>query len=173
LKRLQTETGITFIFVTHDQEEALTMSDRIGVMSAGKLQQVGTPREIYTHPHNRFVASFIGETNFLPATSNGTTLTMASGYQTEAPADTKSGAVTVAVRPEQVKLTAAGESGTLPATVRGVVYMGTDMNYQLHLADGTEIEACVVSDVTGEAALSAGQTVGVRFTPGALQVLED
>ena len=66
LKRLQLETGITFIFVTHDQEEALTMSDRIAVMSAGKIQQVGQPREIYIHPKNRFVASFIGETNFLP-----------------------------------------------------------------------------------------------------------
>ena len=65
LKRLQTETGITFVFVTHDQEEALTMSDRVGVMSAGKLQQVGSPKEIYTRPVNRFVASFIGETNFL------------------------------------------------------------------------------------------------------------
>ena len=65
LKRLQLETGITFIFVTHDQEEALTMSDRVGVMSAGKLQQVGSPKEIYTRPVNRFVASFFGETNFL------------------------------------------------------------------------------------------------------------
>jgi spermidine/putrescine transport system ATP-binding protein len=155
LKRLQTETGITFIFVTHDQEEALTMSDRIGVMSAGKLQQIGTPREIYTRPLNRFVASFIG------------------GYQMQAPIATKSGIVTVTVRPEQVKLSPTAEPGTLPATVRGVVYMGTDMNYQLHLADGTEIEACVVSDVTGEAALQAGQTVGVTFTPGSAQVLED
>lgn len=173
LKRLQTETGITFIFVTHDQEEALTMSDRIGVMSAGKLQQVGTPREIYTRPLNRFVASFIGETNFMPATSDGTTLTLAGGYQMPAPVLTKSGTVTVTVRPEQVKLSPTAEPGTLPATVRGVVYMGTDMNYQLHLADGTEIEACVVSDVTGEAALQAGQTVGVTFTPGSAQVLED
>ncbi len=71
LKRLQMETGITFVFVTHDQEEALTMSDRIGVMSAGKIQQVGSPRDIYTRPVNRFVASFIGETNFLPATVSG------------------------------------------------------------------------------------------------------
>ncbi|MDZ4312575.1 MAG: ABC transporter ATP-binding protein [Cypionkella sp.] len=173
LKRLQTETGITFIFVTHDQEEALTMSDRIGVMSAGKLQQVGTPREIYTRPLNRFVASFIGETNFLPASSDGKSLTVASGHQIDAPAGTRSGQVTVTVRPEQVKITAANEPGSLPATVRGVVYFGTDMNYQLHLADGTEIEACVVSDVTGEAALTAGQTIGVRFTPGAAQVLED
>ena len=65
LKRLQHETGITFIFVTHDQEEALTMSDRIAVMSAGKILQVGRPREIYDRPAERFVADFIGETNFL------------------------------------------------------------------------------------------------------------
>jgi spermidine/putrescine transport system ATP-binding protein len=65
LKRLQRETGITFVFVTHDQEEALTMSDRIAVMSAGKLQQVGSPEDIYDRPANRFVADFIGETSFL------------------------------------------------------------------------------------------------------------
>ncbi len=67
LKRLQHETGITFIFVTHDQEEALTMSDRIAVMSAGKILQVGSPRDIYDQPAERFVADFIGETNFLKA----------------------------------------------------------------------------------------------------------
>ena len=65
LKQLQEETGITFIFVTHDQEEALTMSDRIAVMSAGHIQQIGTPRDIYEAPVNRFVADFIGETNLL------------------------------------------------------------------------------------------------------------
>ena len=67
LKQLQHETGITFIFVTHDQEEALTMSDRMAVMSAGKILQVGSPRDIYDRPAERFVADFIGETNFLPA----------------------------------------------------------------------------------------------------------
>jgi len=68
LKRLQSETGITFVFVTHDQEEALTMSDRIAVMSAGKILQVGSPRDIYDHPENRFVANFIGDSNFLEGT---------------------------------------------------------------------------------------------------------
>jgi spermidine/putrescine transport system ATP-binding protein len=65
LKRLQNETGITFVFVTHDQEEALTMSDRIAVMDHGVIRQIGTPHEIYDHPADRFVASFIGETNFI------------------------------------------------------------------------------------------------------------
>jgi spermidine/putrescine transport system ATP-binding protein len=67
LKRLQGETGITFVFVTHDQEEALTMSDRVAVMSAGKILQIGSPSEIYEKPTRRFVADFIGETNFLEA----------------------------------------------------------------------------------------------------------
>ena len=66
LKRLQRDTGITFVFVTHDQEEALTMSDRIAVMSQGKVRQIGGPREIYDHPAERFVADFIGEANMLP-----------------------------------------------------------------------------------------------------------
>ena len=68
LKQIQEETGITFIFVTHDQEEALTMSDRIAVMSAGRIQQVGAAREIYEEPRNRFVADCIGETNLLDVT---------------------------------------------------------------------------------------------------------
>jgi spermidine/putrescine transport system ATP-binding protein len=172
LKRLQTETGITFVFVTHDQEEALTMSDRIGVMSAGKLQQVGSPREIYTRPVNRFVASFIGETNFLSAQSVPGGAQLADG--TVVPVQTaKAGGVTLAVRPEHVQITPAGEAGSMAATVRGAIYFGTDMNYRLGLADGSELEACVVSGVTGEASLAVGEQVGIRFAPGAAQVLED
>ena len=85
LKRLQLETGITFIFVTHDQEEALTMSDRIAVMSAGKVQQIGTAKDIYIHPKNRFVASFIGETNFLTGTAEDATLRLATGERIDVP----------------------------------------------------------------------------------------
>src|SRR5215470_17300879 len=107
LKRLQHETGITFIFVTHDQEEALTMSDRIAVMSAGRILQVGTPRDIYDRPAERFVAHFIGETNFLPGTvvgkNNGVAqiqlasrAVVAAGYPENFNPD---GKVTVVVRP--------------------------------------------------------------------------
>ena len=174
LKRLQLETGITFIFVTHDQEEALTMSDRIGVMSAGRLQQVGTPRDIYTRPVNRFVASFIGETNFLPATHEGTGLRLASGQVIAfagAAAD-KGRAVTVTVRPEQVRIGAV-EDGAIPATVANLVYFGTDTHCHMHLKDGAEIVARLQSPASGEAGLAKGQTVGLRFGPGAVQVLED
>ncbi len=171
LKRLQTETGITFIFVTHDQEEALTMSDRIGVMSAGKLQQVGSPKDIYTRPVNRFVASFIGETNFLPATGVAGGAKLGCGAVVDGVA--AKGAVTLTIRPEQVRLTAADEPGAIPATVTLLVYFGTDTHVHLALPDGASVVARVQSPATGEAGLAQGQQVGLRFAPGAVQVLED
>ena len=172
LKRLQLETGITFVFVTHDQEEALIMSDRVGVMSAGKLQQVGSPRDIYTRPVNRFVASFIGETNFLPA------IRAAEGYRLGcgsvlAVAGAKADKATLAIRPEQVRLTPAGDAGAIPATITNLVYFGTDTHCYLALADGAEVVARLQSPATGEAGLARGQEVGLRFEAGALQALED
>ncbi len=174
LKRLQLETGITFIFVTHDQEEALTMSDRIGVMSAGKLQQVGSPRDIYNKPVNRFVASFIGETNFLPASRKGSSLVLAGGHSVDAPAGGTDGQhVTITVRPEQVRLVDSAESGAIPAKVTSLVYFGTDTHCYMALADGTEIIARLQSPATGEAGLAQGQNVALRFAPGSVQVLGD
>jgi spermidine/putrescine transport system ATP-binding protein len=173
LKRLQTETGITFVFVTHDQEEALTMSDRIGVMSAGKLQQVGTPKDIYTRPVNRFVASFIGETNFLPATATPGGVRLDCGALVEMPMPTPTGKVTLTVRPEQVRLCSPDEPGAIPAQVRHLVYFGTDTHCHLVLPDGAEVVARVQSPANGEAGLSAGQSVAIRFAPRAAQVLED
>jgi spermidine/putrescine transport system ATP-binding protein len=174
LKRLQLETGITFIFVTHDQEEALTMSDRIGVMSAGKIQQIGTPRDIYTRPVNRFVASFIGETNFLSGTVSAGGVRLASGDVVEAAGtDGHTGQVTIAVRPEQVRLTRAGEPGALPATISSWVYFGTDTHCHLTLSDGTEVVARLQSQASGDTDLEKGKAVALRFAPGAAQVLGD
>ena len=167
LKRLQVETGITFVFVTHDQEEALTMSDRIGVMSAGKLQQVGTPRDIYTKPVNRFVASFIGETNFLPATTAPGGVRLDCGAVVGV-APHAAGKVTVTIRPEQVHL--SQEAGAIPATITNLVYFGTDTHAHARLTDGSAIVARIPAS---EAALTIGQSVGLRFAPGAAQVLED
>ena len=171
LKRLQLETGITFIFVTHDQEEALTMSDRIAVMSAGKIQQVGTAREIYIHPRNRFVASFIGETNFLTGTGEADAMVLATGERVAAPGLGASGAVTVSVRPEQLRLGPAGDG--LRATVRSLVYFGTDTHCHLGLADGTEIVARLQSPASGDAGLAEGQEVGITFAAGSVQRVEE
>ena len=170
LKRLQTETGITFIFVTHDQEEALTMSDRIGVMSAGKLQQIGAPRDIYMRPVNRFVASFIGETNFLQGMVTAGRVRLSGGDFIETELADQTGAVTIAIRPEQVRLCAAG-SGALDATIRDWVYFGTDTHCHLTLQDGTAITARLQNDASGESGLVKGALVGLRFETGAAQVV--
>jgi len=173
LKRLQTETGITFVFVTHDQEEALTMSDRIAVMSAGKVQQVGTAKEIYIHPKNRFVASFIGETNFLTGTAEDGALRLATGERIEVEGlRAAPGATSVSVRPEQLRLGNPADGG-LQAVVKALVYFGTDTHCHLHLADGTELVARLQSPASGEAGLSEGEAAGIRFAPGAVQRMED
>jgi len=172
LKRLQLELGITFIFVTHDQEEALTMSDRIGVMSAGHLLQVGPPREIYNRPVNRFVADFIGETNFIPASIEGGVATVAGGARLAVATDAPTGDHTIAVRPEHVRIGAEGD-GALPATVGPSVYFGTDSHVHLTLDDGTAIVARQQSDATGSGTPAEGSRVGVSFADGAVQVLED
>ena len=173
LKRLQTETGITFIFVTHDQEEALTMSDRIGVMSAGKLQQMGSPKDIYTTPVNRFVASFIGETNFMAATRENGGLRLAGGQMIDGPTGMDGQKVTVTVRPEQVRLVAETEPGAIPATITTLVYFGTDTHCHMALDDGTEVVARLQSPALGDDGLVQGQRRGIRFVPGSVQVLAD
>ncbi len=171
LKRLQTETGITFIFVTHDQEEALTMSDRIAVMSGGKILQTGTPRDIYTRPVNRFVADFIGETNFLTATVENGRATLAGGGSVAVAGG--SGRVTLAVRPEHVRLTAPDTARTLSATVTNAVYFGTDSHVHAALADGTEIIARLQTGAEGDPIPANGTRVGITFAPGSVQVLEE
>ncbi|MCG0170548.1 ABC transporter ATP-binding protein [Pseudomonas aeruginosa] len=130
LKRLQHETGITFIFVTHDQEEALTMSDRIAVMSKGKVLQVGTPSDIYEAPLNRAVADFIGETNFLEGQADADGVRLADGQRLAATTP-GSGAVTLAIRPERTELAADGQ---LEGVLENIVYVGTDTVYHLNVA---------------------------------------
>lgn len=148
LKRLQRSTGITFVFVTHDQEEALSMGDRIAVFNDGKPEQIGTPEEIYEKPVSRFVADFIGETTFVttPATridsSAGERLriSMPGGDPVLLPklVDTPDGEVTLAIRPERVNLT-DGECRFASGKITRLVYMGTDLRCTVQLADGTDI----------------------------------
>ncbi|SMY06327.1 ABC transporter ATP-binding protein [Flavimaricola marinus] len=169
LKRLQTETGITFVFVTHDQEEALTMSNRIAVMSAGELLQVGTPRDIYDRPVNRFVADFIGETNFLVGEVDGTAVRIASGERLDVPLNGQTGRVTLAIRPEQIKIGTV--PGGLAATVTDATYLGTDTHYALALSDGSALVARVQSRTGDDFAV--GDTVGVTVDASAVQVLKE
>ena len=182
LKRLQRETGITFVFVTHDQEEALTMSDRVAVMSQGAVQQVGSPDEIYERPVNRFVADFIGETNFLPAevAAAGTRYRVPSGETLSGhdPHGHAQGAqVTLALRPERIDLLAQADepvSGDLAGRVAQVVYFGTDTLYFLEL-DGIpgRFQVRVQNRNGARAEFAAGAKVGVRVAADAVQVLVD
>ncbi len=180
LKRLQMETGITFVFVTHDQEEALTMSDRIAVMSAGTIRQIGGPRDIYDHPAERFVADFIGDTNFLPADVTSTDAEVAlvrlsSGQTIAARApegQTVEGKVTVAVRPEHATIEAE-EAGLVKGTLGEVVYFGTDTHFHVKLDDGTAFVVRQQNRPDRAESRATGDRVGVRFAPGVGQVLRD
>ena len=132
LKRLQRDTGITFVFVTHDQEEALTMSDRIAVMSQGKVRQVGSPREIYDHPAERFVAEFIGDANMLKGEltrveGDRGLVRLADGIEVPAripEGAPRSGEVTVVVRPEHASLDGGQGAQGLAAVVENAVFVG-------------------------------------------------
>jgi spermidine/putrescine transport system ATP-binding protein len=120
LKRLQRETGITFLLVTHDQEEALAMSDRIAVMRDGLVLQVGTPKAIYDNPNSRFVADFIGEANLVPGKLLG-----------------RNDALTVAVRPERVTLARLdGHEARAKGEIAEVTFLGLDTLYEILLDDG-------------------------------------
>ena len=179
LKRLQLETGITFIFVTHDQEEALTMSDRVAVMSGGRILQVGTPREIYDSPRDRFVADFIGEANFLAGEIAGiegqhARVRLAAGGTVEAglPAGlAPNGRATVFVRPEHAELRADG--GDFRGKLDRGVYFGTDTHLHIRLADGSDFVLRQQNSPGGHFGLDPGAEVAVAFKPGAARVLRD
>ncbi|WP_425503966.1 ABC transporter ATP-binding protein [Sedimentitalea arenosa] len=174
LKRLQSETGITFVFVTHDQEEALTMSDRVAVMSAGKILQIGKPRDIYERPAERFVANFIGESNFLDATLENDTVTLAAGgnFPVNRPEGVPDGRVSVLVRPEHISL--ATSDGDLSAKVRNVVYSGEATIAHLALGTGEAIKARLGNSPRGGGQLPPeGSEVSLALAPGAITVLRD
>jgi spermidine/putrescine transport system ATP-binding protein len=186
LKNLQREVGITFIYVTHDQEEALTMSDRIAVMSGGVALQVGGPGEIYERPNCKFVADFIGETNFLEGRvcalgPNGSAeIELAPGVLVRADLTpdqslTVGQKVTVAVRPEKLHLNEGHPGGNrVSGQVEEVVYIGTDTQYGVRLAGGQKVRVRAQNhDPFSRPAAASGEAVTVAFVPPAARVLVD
>ncbi|WP_432455861.1 MULTISPECIES: ABC transporter ATP-binding protein [unclassified Agarivorans] len=178
LKEIQRETGIAFVFVTHDQEEALTMSDRIAVMSNGHVQQVGTPKEVYEVPVNRFVADFIGETNLLDvevqSVTNGTAqIILPGGHSFSCPAAAKvgQGSGHLSVRPERISLCSA-EQSDLQGAVTAQIYLGTDTHVQLKLIDGEEM-TIRMQNSAALAIPAVGQLVGLKLEAGAASLLID
>ena len=175
LKRLQRETGITFIFVTHDQEEALTMSDRIAVLRSGTVQQIGSPQDIYEFPANRYVAGFIGEMNLIEGRIEGGHIVLSERDRLPLPeAITYDGAGWLALRPERLALVPVeAPEASLQATVDDVVYQGHDTAYRLRLASGALLKVRVQNAVGAQAGFSRGQQAGVVVPPAAIRLLRD
>ncbi|MFN7633601.1 MAG: ABC transporter ATP-binding protein [Acetobacteraceae bacterium] len=144
LKELHRRLGLTLVYVTHDQEEALTMSDRIAVMRSGRIAQLGTPREIYDRPRSRFVADFIGDTNILDGEPRDGGLAMPGGWVSPV-ASLPAGVRSVALRPEQIRLTAAG-AGVVDAMVEEANFLGDSMLLKLGLPAGVALLARVGRD---------------------------
>lgn len=183
LKHIQRETGITFIFVTHDQEEALTMSDRIAVMSAGQLQQLGDPRNIYERPRNRFVADFIGDTNLLAVTieavvSDEVTCRFGDAHRVTCEAVDGVGVgdqAHLSIRPERLYLSERPIDDTsLSATVTENIFIGTDITTLLTLDNGVELTVrSSNSDRGNKRVFEAGRAAHVNFERGAARLLAD
>ncbi len=182
LLSLQRSLGITFILVTHDQQEALSMSDRICIMGKGRIMQIGTPRELYDRPANRYVADFVGRANILPATVAQTgdgqaQVTLANGLavQVAAPFEVAPGdRVEVAVRPETLRLGLEAEEGvaSLAASITHMTFFGEHIEYLLQHPDLGPLQVMVPRQA--ERALpgaGVGTTLHVLWDPGAGLIL--
>ena len=176
LKRIQHETRITFVFVTHDQEEALTISDRIAVMNEGVLQQTGSPREIYEAPRNSFVAGFIGETNLIPIralkiSAGRAECLLPGGRGFSFPAAAAGAeAGLLSIRPERLSLTTS-EDGMLRGVVRDHIYLGTDVHVVVALDDALSVTARVQNDAAARIP-AIGAEVGLLLEASAVRLLE-
>jgi len=182
LKQLQKETGITFVFVTHDQEEALAMSDRIAVMSNGEVQQIGGPTDIYEHPINRFVADFIGDTNFLDGEivevkDDLVSCRIGSNSMFDAAnsGDHRAGdKVTLFLRPEKIRLSSPDQAqggDSRPGKITSMIYLGNQAAYTVDMGDGIELTAQARPREDGRMPYSSGDEIAVQLSARALRVL--
>ena len=172
LKRIQHEVGITFIHVTHDQEEAMTMADRIAVMSDGHIEQVGSPGELYEQPKTAFVASFLGVSNLLAGTVEvGGDVRLADGTIVRAPAaEGRRGPVSVGIRPEKIKI-GGGETNELAGVVSERAYIGVSTQYIVDTACGA-ITVYVQNTDPNASAAAPGERVTLGWSPGTTFVVE-
>jgi spermidine/putrescine transport system ATP-binding protein len=186
LTRIQREIGITFIYVTHDQEEAMTMSDRIAVMNHGRVMQVGTPQEIYDHPSNLFVADFIGTSNVLEGTvldagGDWVSVQLDLGVRVRVPAGARKGwmgRVSVVVRPDRMSLSrvpaSTPETNTISGTVAKVSYLGVYLQVTVATAQGRDLTIIepLSSDRRERVAPDLGSAIHVTW-PAALSLCFD
>jgi len=177
LKRIQREVGITFVYVTHDQNEALTMSDRIAVMNDGLIEQLGTPWEIYEHPASRFVAGFIGTSNLLTGSASRVTDTEAvievsSDERIVVPLRSVRASagdnLEITVRPEKIDLTAerpVGAGCALRGTVTEVVYLGTSTNFSVATTTGAEVVVFQQNSASAGRLAGRGDSIWLSWQP--------
>ncbi|HWG61429.1 MAG TPA: ABC transporter ATP-binding protein [Streptosporangiaceae bacterium] len=180
LKALQERVGITFLYVTHDQEEALTMSDRLAVMSSGKIVQLGTPRQLYEEPADTYVADFLGVSNLMEVEvvdrGPGRRCCVKLGesaLNVERGEVQALGSAQAVIRPERVRIEEHGTGGPnrVPAMVERLVFLGAATQVMLRLAPGAQLQALVQNDGDHPAHLSQGTPVHVYLAPDALRVL--
>jgi spermidine/putrescine transport system ATP-binding protein len=181
LKALQQQVGITFIYVTHDQEEALTMSDRIAVMSNGRVEQVAAPRQVYEEPATVFVADFLGVSNLMEVVARGADgqgrcrIRLEDFELQAARGDTAvSGETKATIRPERVRLEPHGSTGEnrVPGTIERSVYLGNAFQLIVRLATGQSIQT-LLQNTGDEVPYTQGTAVQVHFPADALRVLTD
>jgi putative spermidine/putrescine transport system ATP-binding protein len=164
IRRIQLEVGITTLFVTHDQEEALAIADRVGVMRNGRLEQLAPPTDVYSRPATPFVAEFVGLSNRLAGTVSGGTVTVRGRDLPLVDLSTPAGPVTALVRPEAVTLASdsSGDSGPLVGTVIASTFLGATSRVTVDLGDTTILAQLSTSDAT---ALPAGSRVALTIRP--------
>jgi spermidine/putrescine transport system ATP-binding protein len=179
LTTLHREVGVTFVFVTHDQEEALEMSDRLAVMELGRLIQCGSPRDVYAAPLTAYVADFLGVANLLKVNSVGQgpdglrTVRLGDRQLLATPVDeTVSDKGHVVIRPERIRIVESDHPGNnrLSGTIDRLVYVGATTQVLIRLADGARLQALVVNDSERDDLVS-GRQVSVTLPPDALRLL--
>jgi spermidine/putrescine transport system ATP-binding protein len=173
LKALQERVGITFLYVTHDQEEALTMSDRLAVMNAGRIVQIGTPRQVYEEPADTYVADFLGAANLMEiqVVAEGA-LRLGDFALSSHRCEAAAGTAHAVIRPERVRIEEQGSAGEnrVPAMVERVVFLGSATEVLLRLAPGVPLQALMQNDGS-RPDLTQGTPVQVYLPPDALRVL--
>ncbi|MER9235615.1 ABC transporter ATP-binding protein [Mesorhizobium sp. M0622] len=177
IKKIQKETGITAIFVTHDQEEALSMSDRIVVMNAGLIEQIGSPEQVYDQPATAFVANFLGKANMLPGSVTAmdgkmATIALTSGHVVKAAAPkalATGSAITVVVRPQKLTVGTVGAVNRLAGRIVSTSYLGGNAVYEIDIGAGTQVRANTLIDGRP---LREGEAVDVCFEPLACVLLD-
>lgn len=177
IRNIQRSVGITTVYVTHDQEEAMAVSDRIAVMNLGEIQQIGTPQAIYQRPANLFVASFIGRTNLLSGeirvTNGEAELRLSSGYAVSIgnllSEETRDRRVIVSVRPEEFIIDEDGDG--IPATVEHSTFLGLNMHYFLTLSSGEHVQ--VIQEAELDSCLPDGAKVHLRMKRSKLNIFSE